>query len=458
MSAQQSSFLLIGSDDREFSASRLKVAGIPYKRKSLYSLPQNWDRTIRLLEDPSLTAVLGKLTAPIFNLIALSGEHSNVVPRLFRAIGEKPHMIFIHASVLEGAGNDDYDPEGEDEDPYVHETYVEWLQRTRFAPPSEEVRDSVLRLLDKANVSLTVYSSNAEMSTLAASFIDDYESNLLFRVYVPTGRLYATEADELLHLFHDWLTRVGRHSARQDGYSTAAGRVYEFFGDADLLPQEMSQRFSEFSNFLELCASKPDAAEDELSSKGLARASATDIVTRYGRSVRRINIDLRHERESRMLSIRHRFESELLDIAEGGSITSAELDSFVNFLTPNPSTLNSIGVISPGSPPNVPMGATVNINQQIFQNLQGTVIQSVQGTVHLGAEAKELLQLIMSHGGSEAGALENAVHELEDPDARQTERLGAKAKLSAFLLRLRDTVEAAGLAALQKYLESKLGV
>ncbi|MEE4588057.1 MULTISPECIES: hypothetical protein [Streptomyces violaceusniger group] len=457
MSTQQSSFLLIGTDDREFSVNKLKVAGIPYRRKSLYSHPQNWERIIQLLEDPSLTAVLGKLTPPLFRIIAGSRGHADVAQRLFEALGKKPHMIFIHASALDGDENDDYSPAHEDEDPHVHETYVDWLRRTSFAPPSEEIKNTVLALLDAAKVSLTSYSTNAEMSTLSGSFIDDYESNLLFRVYVPKGRLYAAEADRLLALFHDWLTQVGRHSVRQDGYSTAAGRVYEFFGDATLLPQEMSQQFNEFSNFLDLCASDPDAAEDELSNKGLARTSATDIVTRYGRSVRRINTDLRHERETRMLAIRHRLESELLDISEGEYADSADLDSFVNSLTPNPSAANTFGAISPTSAPPVTSGTTINVNQQIFQNLRGTVIQNVQGTVHLGPEAKELLQLIASHGGTEAGDLESAVHELEDSDARQAERLGAKAKLGAFLMRLRDTVEAAGLATLQKYLESKLG-
>ncbi|WP_143626314.1 hypothetical protein [Streptomyces viridosporus] len=459
---QQSSFLLIGTDDREFSANRLKVAGIPYKRKSLYSLPSNWEKTVQLLEDPSLTAVLGKLTAPLFRLIAESEDHAEVIPQLFGAVGKKPHMIFVHTAVLEGIDLDafaqSYAVEGEDEDPLVHESYVEWLKNHFYTPPSEEIRETVLALLDDANVSLTPYKSNAEMSTLAASFIDDYESNLLFRVYVPAGRLYAAEADRLLALFHDWLTQVGRHSVRQDGYSTAAGRVYEFFGDANLLPQEMSQKFSEFSDFLDLCAVDPDSAEAELAVRGLGQASAADIVTRYGRSVRRINTDLRHEREARMLSIRHRLESELLDISEGGEVDSVVLDSFVSSLTPNPTASNSIGVISATSMPHFPAGATINVNQQIFHSLQGTVVQSIQGSVNLGPEAKELLQLIATHGGAEAGALESAVHELEDPDARQAERLGAKAKLSAFLLRVRDTVEAAGLSALQKYLESKLGV
>lgn len=460
MSTHQSSFLLIGTDDRDFSVNRLKVAGIPYRRKSLYSLPENWEQIIQLLEDPSLTAVLGKLTSPLFKLIAASPAYADVARRLFQAIGKKPHMIFIHTSALEGEETyfDEVATLSEDEDAEVHEEYREWLRDNPYAPPSDDVRNFVLALLDETQVSLTVYSTTAEMSTLSAAFTDDYESNLLFRVYVPKGRLYAAEADRLLALFHDWLTQVGRHSVRQDGYFTAAGQVYEFFGDADLLPQEMTQQFSEFSNFLDLCASDPDAAEEELSNRGLPRTSAADIVTRYGRSVRRINTDLRHDRETRMLATKHRLESELLDIFEGGGIEIADLDSLVNSLTPKPNAWNTLGVVTPVPAPRVPPGTMINVNQQIFQNLQGTVIQSVQGTVHLGAEAKELLQLIASHGGAEAGSLESAVHELEDPDARQVERLGAKAKLGAFLLRLRDTVETASLAALQKYLESKLGV
>ncbi|MER6474597.1 hypothetical protein [Streptomyces collinus] len=455
---EKSSFLLIGTDDREFSANKLKVAGIPYTRKTLYSLPNNWEKITQILEDPALTAVIGKLTPNLFRLIAGSEQHASVASRLFEALGKRPHLILVHTSVLEGASDDESNPEDEDEDSHAYETYIEWIQRTVLVPPSEEVRRTVLALLDEKNVSLTPYNTNAEMSTLAGAFIDDNESNLLFRVYVPKGRLYAAEADRLLALFHDWLTQVGRHSVRQDGYSTAAGRVYEFFGGENLLPQEMSQQFRDFSDFLDLCASDPDAAEDELSTRGMARTSASDIVTRYGRSVRRINTDLRHERESRMLSIRHRLESELLDISEGTGITSPDIDAMVNSLTPTASVFNAFGAAPPVPSPRLPPGTTININQQIFQDLQGTVIQSVQGTVHLGVEAEELLKLVAIHGGDESGALESAVHELEDPDARQAERLGAKAKISAFLLRLRGTVEAAGLAALQKYVESKLGV
>ncbi|WP_412078270.1 hypothetical protein ACLF6K_30795 [Streptomyces xanthophaeus] len=446
-------FLLIGSHNQDFSVNKLKVAGVRYRRKSFYSDPSNWEKIIQILEDPTLSAVIVKLTGNIFKYVVSSG-YGEIAQRLFEALGRKPHLVMVHSSVLDGAVEEPESLMGHDEESFERETYMDFVRRTYLEPPDAETRESVLAMLTRHGISVTPYVTNAEMVTLAGSFIDDHESNLLFRIYVPSGRLYASEADTLLRLFHDWLTQVGRHSIRQDGYSTAAGRVYEFFGGESLVSSEMTRQFSDFSSFLDLCAKDPDAAEGELYSRGVERRSAADIVVRYGKSVRRINTDLRHERESRILSIRHRLESELLDMAEGG--TTVEIASMVESLVPGASTMVPLQALSPSATAGVMAGATVTINQQIFHHVEGTVLQSVQGTVNLGAEAKELLELISSHGGQEAASLETDVLELEDPDARQADRLGAKARLSGFLVRLKDSVEGAGLAVLQKYLESKL--
>ncbi|GAA3301815.1 hypothetical protein GCM10020295_45960 [Streptomyces cinereospinus] len=90
---------------------------------------------------------------------------------------------------------------------------------------------------------VTPYKTNAELSVLTASFIDDHEKNLLFRVYVPASRLYATEADRLINLFHEWLSRTGNHPVRQDGYRTPSGQVYEFYGDDSLTPASLQVNF-----------------------------------------------------------------------------------------------------------------------------------------------------------------------------------------------------------------------
>jgi hypothetical protein len=100
---------------------------------------------------------------------------------------------------------------------------------------------------------------------------------------------------------------------------------------------------------------------------------------------------------------------------------------------------------------------TVNISQQFVSAVEGVVLQSIQGTAHLGVEAKELLKLVDLFGERDRVALQSAVHEIEDPDARETDRLGARQKLKRFLLQLGGKVEDAALTALTKYVETKLG-
>ena len=48
---------------------------------------------------------------------------------------------------------------------------------------------------------------------------------------------------------------------------------------------------------------------------GVKPAFADVMVARYSREARRLELELSHERESRILAIRHSLESELLDVA-----------------------------------------------------------------------------------------------------------------------------------------------
>jgi hypothetical protein len=54
--------------------------------------------------------------------------------------------------------------------------------------------------------------------------------------------------------------------------------------------------------------------------------------------------------------------------------------------------------------------------------------------------------------------LQSDALELEDPDARPADRLGAKQRLKGFLFKLSGRVEDTALGILQKYIESKVGL
>jgi hypothetical protein len=60
----------------------------------------------------------------------------------------------------------------------------------------------------------------------------------------------------------------------------------------------------------------------------------------------------------------------------------------------------------------------------------------IQGAQYLSVEAQELMSLIQRFGGNDSQALQSAVYELEDVDARQTDRLGLGSDLRGFLSNL----------------------
>lgn len=449
-------FLFVGSTVADAAVSKLKASGVFYRQKRLESNRRNWQMIVELVEDAALIGVIGKLTADNYRLLARD-DYADVSGALLSALSNVRHVVLVHESVL---GGGDTSPESsairvvDDEE---EESYYEYLANHYFRPPPDEVRESVNQLLTSHGISVVPYKTNAELSVLSAAFIEDNEKNLLFRLYVPHGRIYAAEADKLLSLFREWLTGIKHQRVRQDGYRTGSGQIYEFFGDDATTASELTMEFNDFSRFLELCADRPDDARDQLTAAGVNDRIADDIVRRYGKETRRLHLDLRHAREARLLSIRQRLESELVDVLDGDSPEWTEINRLIEAAVPGTSGLSA--ALEPVSAAASTAPQThVTINQQIIQSVEGTVAQGLQGTLSLGPQAHELLDLVRRFGGADAAAMESALYELEDEDARNADRLGAKQRLKGFLFKLGGKVEDTALAVLQKYIESKLNV
>jgi hypothetical protein len=379
-------------------------------------------------------------------------QYQSVTVRVMESFGNVRHILFVHESVFSGI-----DERPELPDDVDHDTYIAYLV-SQYEPPSEEVRMQVNRLLEQYEINVVPYKTNAEMSILASAFIDENEKNLLFRVYIPSGRLWATEADRLLSLFQDWLSQVKRQRVRQAGYRTNQGQVYEFFGEDPLTPGELSQEFADFSRFLDLCLAAPEDATQMLASTGLNPVTAGSLVERYAKDVRRINVDVKHERERRMLSIRHRLESELLEVLGEKSSEWTRMDELLEAFVPQVSRPSLVLTPDPGRRDPLSVPVTVNIRPQFVETVHGAVMQDVHGTLTLGPQARELMDLIDRFGEHQAAALKSDVHELEDPDARAADRLAAKQRLKAFLIKIGDRAQDVAVAVLQKYVESKLGL
>jgi hypothetical protein len=446
-------FLLIGSMKTDAAVSKLKTGGVMYRQKRLESTVANWKTIVELLEHPHLIGVIAKMTSQSFRLAA-SDDYEPTATRLFAVLGTTRHVVLVHESILRGEdGSTPLDPESNnfDDDDEYDDTYYAFLQRHYFHPPAPEVTRTVVDLFQAHGINFLPYTTNAELSVIASAFVDENEKNLLFRVYIPNGRIYAEEADKLLSLFRDWLLQVKRLQVRQDGYTTASGRVYEFYGE-ELGPTGLSTQFDDFTHFLDACVTDPEQAERVLRESGVDELAALDIVRRYGKEGRRLQLDLKQAREAKLLSIRHRLESELIDIP-----VSDEIDASIQALVPPLSSVLPIAASQPSTP-----GQTgpvhVTINQQIIGRVEGVVAQATLGTAELSADALELLRVIREFGGSDRAILESAVHELEDGQARNTDRLVARQRLKAFLYGASAKIGDVAFGVLQSYIEKQIGV
>jgi site-specific recombinase XerD len=295
----------------------------------------------------------------------------------------------------------------------------------------------------------------ARRQTYGGSQTED-QPDLLVRLYIPSARLYAAEAGRLFSMFSDWLTAIHGQGIRQSGYRTASGEMYEFFANTSIGQGDIRGEFDSFSSFLDLCARNPSAATDWLRSTELGEVATTNLVDRFGREARRLHVDLRYERERKVLELRHSLESELMDQGiDLSQIPSGQINSFIDRLVPGASAPESVALLAAPSSLH-PTHVTVNLNPQIVHAAESMVVQRIQGTVNLGPRPKELLDLIERFGEAEATALQSAVHELEDQDAPTEKRSAAKRRLMKFLVQVAEGARDVGIDLLMKYLESKI--
>ncbi|HEX8655382.1 MAG TPA: hypothetical protein VF693_09195 [Allosphingosinicella sp.] len=442
-------FLFLGDSDREGVTSKLKAAGIPYKKKLLESGVANWEKIISLFDDEDLferhelTGVIVKLTNNTF-IRMVSQEYLQATQKLLRRISHIPHIVFVHESFfLEDNANED-----SDDSFYSH----------FFGNVPPEIRTVITDLFAEYDLNIAPYRTNAELSILAAEFVDDSGRRLIFRLYVPAKRMWAGETDKILNLFRDYLNRVSGLQVRQEQYATSQGVVYELFADKDVDPTSLPQEFEDFSRFLDACAIDPNLAQELLSAAGLDDVIVHDIVARYAKEAKRLQVDLKHERERKILGIRHRMESELVD-AVGSDADWASVNRLIELTVPGVSGVSTaISFAGPRPLPPASRDLTINVRPQIINSVHAIVAQEVTGTQNISTEAGQLLELIGKFGGKQSVDLTSAVYELEDKEAKPESRLGARQRIKAFLYKLGSKVSDTAFTILQSYIESKIGI
>jgi len=439
-------FLIVGSRVSESVSSKLTATGVEYVQKSLDSGEGNWREIEKLAGSDRASGTIITLNRRIYERMARDRE-APYVQDLLKQIKSVPNLVLVHEAVY--GGEQTLDLTEQDEDEWDGSDWTDVQAAQAFGVIVEEVRLSVNALFASHDISLSIYKRNAEASLLAVAFIDDQLENLLFRIYMPAGRLFEDEGAQLISMFHDWLTSVKGLTVRKDGYQTANGRVIEFHSNTDVEPSSWSTEISQFQNFVALI-DNTDAAVQVLKGMGLENTRAHELVAKYAKQARRLQLDVRYERQRKELAIREQFESELLD--EAVMMTVGDIASIVDSLLPSGVTAQGQLALAPPARP------LVQINQQFIHRAEGIVAQHIAGNAILGVEATEIERLIAERGDQQAAALAEALRELADRGAPIPSRVRAKQKIKAFLLDLSGSVEKAAITVLQKWVEAQLGL
>jgi hypothetical protein len=301
-----------------------------------------------------------------------------------------------------------------------------------------------------------VSRNDAEITVAAEQFIREAEKGLLFRAYVPSGQIWETEFDRMLTLFKDFLVRVANADVRLESNRTPYGVSYAFFGEG-VTPQQAAANFEEFTTLLNVAVTDADAAETILSERyALGRREIASIITRYAKEARRLHVDIRHERQRKVLSIRQQLESELSDVVP--PLAMREIEGIVDATLPQ-----SLDVVPAGRRP-------VNLNlfekpqisfsftDQQVQRLDSIVSREVQGTIALLPDERQFLEIIEKHGANDSRDLTTAFYQLRDPGTSVAERVTTAQRLRTFLLNVGDAITKAEFVILKEYIERALGL
>jgi hypothetical protein len=171
-----------------------------------------------------------------------------------------------------------------------------------------------------------------------------------------------------------------------------------------------------------------------------------------------LQIDLKHEKEQKALSIRQRLESELVDALPLGFIQE-EISRLAEAVLPQGFGPN-LGLVGATKGLQI-VGMTggsinVNLNQQQIQAVNSVIAHEIEGDVHLTESDRQLTKIIAENGGLQVPELISSVHELADDGTPSPKRLMAAKRLKGFLLQVASKIGDVALSVLTKYLESKL--
>lgn len=455
--------LVLDNIDRGTISTTLQTNGYYRKLKLLNSSVKNWVSICEFLEDDTdnKIIVLGKFTEHTLFRMCIP-EYRPVVDRLLNLIKEKKHLIFIYKDNL--VGNFSYFQsveiketvfELDDKEDYFYfrETELKnWLEYYAIEESETEYLKLVIDLIKRINNELTAlpYEKLIDVEISGQNFIENVAEGLLFRIYVPNDRIWSNEFDKFITLFRDYASNIANEELKITQDRTDLGVICSLYSiNQDVSETEINDLYKQFTSFMDLCSSNPKEAGELINELNITGPRKQDILKKYVKESQRLLLDIKQERESKILTIKHQLQNELQEYE-----LSKDIIEYINESVPSSDTTKHLTFGN-----QTIQNQTILVNPQIIDKVDGIVTNELNGNINFTPEEKELNKLIknFSNNLSEATELQTSLYELKDKASSKEKKRGAWQKIYGFLGKVGDKVGDVGVALLTKYIEQQMG-
>lgn len=294
------------------------------------------------------------------------------------------------------------------------------------------------------------YEKIIDIEISGQNFIEYLTEGLLFRIFVPNERIWSNEFDKFIVLFKDYAANISNIKLKiiQDRLDT--GIVCSLYSkEENITEDKFNSLFKEFSSFMDICASNPQEALRIINQLEDCNNTKNQIVHKYIKEAQRLLLDVKHEREQKVMTIKHRLEVELQEYE-----LSMDLNNYIDNAISNP----KFESILLGIPNKTDCEIT---NKSVYINHVDKIIyQELNGNINLSNEDETLIEVIKKYSSSltEISDLQTALFELKDKGVSKEDKRSAWQKLYGFLGKVGNKIGDVGVSLLAKYLEQRLGL
>ncbi|MBD0401818.1 hypothetical protein [Flammeovirga sp. EKP202] len=458
--------LTLGDLDRGTIHTTMETNGYTSKTKLLKSSIKNWWTIIDILkaDENKELLVMGKFTEYVLFLFNLD-EYKEVGQELLNLIQERKHLIFIYHNNFFGDFScikknlwTDEVLEVDDEGDFIGYRKVDnsleaWLIKYQDKTSPKEYLIKVANFIHRINkqgLNIIPYRKLVEIEIAGQKFIESIDQGLLFQLYVPKQRIWSDELDKFIVMFRDFASNVTDDDVKVVQNRTDRGITFSIYSASKKVNSDnIEELFNEFTKFLDLCVQDPKSAIEVLeSTTQIPKESIPPLISKYSKEAKRLMVDMKHERERKLLLIKHELENDISEVEIG--IDVAELLNNNLPMLNTPSDLLKNG--------NYTQNQTVILNPQYINKVEGIVSREIHGNIDFTFEDKQLSEIIEKYAEDKAelALLKSSHNELKDKSLPKSTKTVAWQKLQKFLNKAGEKIGDVGVHLLKKYLEGQL--